>query len=764
MTKGYICKYVSFWRLCANLDFIYRRREMDKETFKNESEKLRQTLKKMEDEEEHLNNTLLTNTSIYSKNDYVRAHLIYLGEKKLKELQKMKPKPYFARLDFKEKNEQEEKLYIGKLSLIDNDTHKPIIIDWRAPIANLYYDGRIGKAEYKCLNEVIEGDILLKRQFIIENGKLEKYSDIDLTTNDELLQEALGQNADSRLKNIVSTIQGEQNKIIRANMFKPLIVQGVAGSGKTTIALHRIAYLIYNYEKEFNPDEFMIIAPNRFFLNYISEILPDLGVENVKQYTFEDFAYEVIGEKLKITDENEKLVQIVNDKNCKNKEILINESKFKSSINFKKIIDSFLMELEESFLPVEDFCIENHTIMKYDIIQNLFKNKYSKNNFVERILKIKTDLIFSIKKESQMIIEKIKNERTKKIENLYNRNLDEDEIRTERIKIFEEKEKILKILETKPEKLVDKYIKSIKRKKGIDYYYDFIKNYIPKIEIDEELKEYIVNNTLSNLKKKNITYEDLAPIIYLEYKINGSKISGKLSHIVIDEAQDYGEFQFDVLKTVLNSTSMTILGDLSQGIHYYRGIENWNRFMEVEFKNENVEFRVLSKTYRTTKEIMNLANSVISKLPEYEKESIVLGEPVIDIKNCINICKCENKIEIIDNIKQRINEYKKAKYKSIAIIGKSKEECEYIYKELNKTSKDVNIIKDKDAEYNAGISIVPSYLAKGLEFDCVIIFNANEENYKENSLDIKILYVVITRAMSKLDIFFTNTKSKLLLD
>lgn len=184
--------------------------------------------------------------------------------------------------------------------------------------------------------------------------------------------------------------------------------------------------------------------------------------------------------------------------------------------------------------------------------------------------------------------------------------------------------------------------------------------------------------------------------------------------------------------------------------------------MEVEFKDENVEFRVLSKTYRTTKEIMNLANSVISKLPEYEKESIVLGEPVIDVKNCINICKCENKIEIINNIKQRINEYKNAKYKSIAIIGKSKEECEYIYKELNKTSKDVNLIKDKDAEYNAGISIVPSYLAKGLEFDCVIIFNANEDNYRMNSLDIKILYVVITRAMSKIDIFFTNTKSKLL--
>lgn len=735
---------------------------MDQDTFKNESEKLRKTLKKMEEEEEYLNNSLISNTSIYSKDDYVRAHLIYLGEKKLKELKKMKQKPYFARLDFKEKNEPKEELYIGKLSLIDKDTHKPIIIDWRAPIANLYYDGRIGKAEYECLNETIEGDILLKRQFIIENGKLEKYSDIDLTTNDELLQEALGQNADSRLRNIVSTIQEEQNKIIRANMFKPLIVQGVAGSGKTTIALHRIAYLIYNYEKEFNPDEFMIIAPNKFFLNYISEILPDLGVENVRQYTFEDFAYEVIGKKLKISDENEKLVQMVNDPNCANTDLLINESKFKSSINFKYIIDKFLLELEEDFLPKEDFVVENHTIMKYNEIQDLFKNQYSKCDFAERILKIKSDLNFNIKRESQAIIEKIRNERTKKIESLYNQELNEEEIREKRIKIFEENEKTLKILETKPEKIVNDYIKNIKRKSGIEYYNSFIKEYMPKIKINENLKKYIINNTLENLKKKSVTHEDLAPIIYLEYKINGSKIKEKLKHIVIDEAQDYGEFQFDVLKTILNSTSMTILGDISQGIHYYRGIENWKRFIDVEFNNKEVEFRVLSKTYRTTKEIMNLANEVISQLPDYEKESIVLGEPVINIKDCIKIRKCESKNEIIEKIKERIEQYKKDKYKSIAIIGKTKKECEYIYNKLSNEVEDVNLIQSKDAEYNAGINIVPSYLAKGLEFDCVIIFDANEENYKTNSLDVKILYVVITRAMSKLDIFYTNNKSKLL--
>jgi len=686
-----------------------------------------------------------------------------MGEKRLKEIEKLKNKPYFARMDFKETDQKEEKLYIGKLSMIDKDTHEPIIIDWRAPIANLYYEGKLGKAEYECLGDVIRGEILLKRQFIIENGKLERYSDIDLTTNDELLQEALGQNADSRLKNIVSTIQEEQNKIIRANMFKPLIVQGVAGSGKTTIALHRIAYLIYNYEKEFKPEEFMIIAPNKFFLNYISNILPDLGVENVKQYTFEDFAYEIIGKKLKISDENEKLVKIVNkDNKDVSVELLIQESKFKSSIEFKKIVDTYLKIIENKVLPLNDFEVEGFVIMKYNELQNLFVKQYSNYNFETRISKIKKDLIFNLKKFSQEIIEKIKKERTNKIEGLYNSNLTEEQIREERIKIFEEKENILKILEDKPEKIADLYLKKIKLYDGLYYYNDFIKNYFPNLEIEETLKDYLLKNTVSNLNKKSISYEDLAPIIYLEYKIKGIKTNEKLKHVVIDEAQDYGEFQFDVLKTVLNSNSLTILGDIYQGVHYYRGIENWQHFINIEFGKNNAEYTVLSKTYRTTKEIMSLANKVILKLPEYERENIVLGEPIIDIPHCISINKCDSIEDIIKNVNKKIQQYLDEKYKSIAIIGKDKKECEYIYKELSKVRKNITLIKSKDSSYEAGINIIPSYLAKGLEFDCVLIFDANKENYEENSLDIKILYVVITRAMSKLDIFHTGELTKLL--
>ena len=736
---------------------------MDRNTFKEESEKLKEILEKIDEEQESLNNNLVNSSNLYSKDDYIRALLIHMGEKRLREIEKIKNKPYFARLDFKENNAKEEKLYIGKLSVIDEKTHKPIVIDWRTPIANLYYDGSLGKAEYKCLDGTIKGDILLKRQFIIEDGKLEKYSDIDLTTNDELLQQALGQNADSRLKNIVSTIQEEQNKIIRADMFKPLIVQGVAGSGKTTIALHRIAYLIYNYEKEFNPEEFMIIAPNRFFLNYISNILPDLGVENVKQYTFEDFAYEVIGKRLKISDENEKLVKIVNKENEDvSIDLLIQESKFKSSIQFKQIVDNYLRIIEEEIIPKEDFVVEGYIIMEYQELQRLFIKQYSDYSLKDRLLKIKKDLIFNLKKNSTEIIRKIREERTRKIEKLYNMNFTEEEIREQRINIFEEKEKILKLLEQSMEKVADLYLKKIKIYDGLYYYSDFIKSYFPKLEISNELKDYLVKNTIKNLSKKSVAYEDLAPIMYLEYKINGIKTKEKLKHVVIDEAQDYGEFQFDVLKSILNSNSLTILGDIYQGVHYYRGIENWQHFINIEFDKVNVEYRVLSKTYRTTKEIMSLANRVILKLPEYERENIVLGEPVIDTKDCVSFCNYKTKEEIINQINIKIDKYIKDKYKSIAIIGKDKKECEYIYKELLKQRKDVNLIQSKDSDYKAGISIVPSYLAKGLEFDCVMIFNANEENYKENSLDIKILYVIITRAMSKLDIYYINNMSKLL--
>lgn len=763
---------------------------MDEEIFKQEKEKLKDIVKKINKEENNLEQYLSSADMNYDLENIAQAQFVSSQLRKLENIKSIKDKPYFARMDFKEDGKNVEKLYIGKISLLDNKTAYPIIVDWRAPISNLYYEGRVGKAEYECLGEKIKGEIFLKRQYIIENQELKKYVNINVTGNDELLQNALEEKADDRLKNIVATIQDEQNKIIRADINQPLIVQGVAGSGKTTIALHRIAYLIYNYEKEFKPEEFMIIAPTKFFLNYISNILPDLGVNDVKQTTFEDFAYDVIGKKLKISDNNEKLVIIVNkdfnEINNVETDIMIQEAKLKSSIEFKKMVDDYLKIVEDSYIPKQDLeiniiydnneinlynnlhktesknvkvnCSDSKhdntnyddissnnvktTIMKYEEINNLFKNTYKMYNFTTRIKEIEKNLAAELKKKTPEIIENLKKERTQKIANLTGKN---------RIELYDKYDKIIKILEKEHKKIIKNYISKIPKKDCIQYYKEFIQNYLKN---ENEVLKYLKANTLNNLNKNEVSFEDLAPIMYIQIQLFGVKEKCKIKHVVIDEAQDYGEFQFDVLKTLINSNSMTILGDIAQGVHYYRGIENWKKFIDTEFKDVKTLYTTLQKTYRTTKEIMDVANNVISKLPEYEKKYIVLGEPVIDRKNSINIKKVENKEELIKNINDRINTYIKQGYKSIAIIGKDMAECENLEKKLRAIRKDIKLIRGKDSEYNSGISIVPSYLAKGLEFDCVLLSNVSKEKYGNSSLDIKLLYVSITRAMSKLDVFY----------
>lgn len=726
---------------------------MDEEILEKERQKLQEILKKMDVQEQEIENYIAERSTNFKLENMAEANVMASQVKKLDDIKKIKDKPYFARMDFKEKSKELEAFYIGKISLLDSKTAYPIIVDWRAPIANLYYEGKLGDASYEALGERIEGEILLKRQYIIEKQKLLKYVDINVTGNDELLDSALEEKADDRLKNIVATIQDEQNKIIRAGLDKPLIVQGVAGSGKTTIALHRIAYLIYNYEKQFKPEEFMIIAPTRFFLNYISNILPDLGVDDVKQCTFEDFAYDVIGKKLKISDSNEKLVIIVNkdfdEINKGNTDIMIKEAKYKSSLDFKKVIDEYLINIENNYIPKEDFYFMNHLIMKHTDIDYLFKNTYKMYNFTNRINEIEKNMVSELNRKSEKILEELRAERTRRIAGLAGK---------ERADLYDEYDKVIKLLEKNPKKVVREYLDKIPKLDCVKYYKDFIDNYLQN---SSPVMDYLKSNTSRNLSKNEISFEDLAPLMYIQIKIFGIKEKCKVKHVVIDEAQDYGEFQFDVLKNIINSNSMTILGDIAQGVHYYRGIENWKRFIDTEFKDVNTTYTTLSKTYRTTKEIMNIANNVINKLPDYEKEFIVLGDPVIDRKNSIYMEKASD-TSLITGINNRIDKHLSDGYKSIAIIAKDMKECEALEKELRKIRADVKLIKGKDSEYNAGISIVPSYLAKGLEFDCVIISNANNKKYTGSSLDIKLLYVTITRAMSKLDIFYEDEMTNLM--
>ena len=267
-----------------------------------------------------------------------------------------------------------------------------------------------GAAEYTCPEGLIQGEIKLKRQYFFnDDGDLEDLMDIDITTNDEMLQPFLSANSDTRLKNIVATIQAEQNKIIRATMWKPLIVQGVAGSGKTTIALHRIAYLIYNCGQDFFPEEFLIIAPNKFFLNYISNVLPDLGVERVQQRTYEEIAFEVIGKEFKIEDPNEKLSLLIdNHKTSKQKaycEVMEAASMFKSTVRFKNVMDEYIYEVEKRFLPNIDFKIMDYTFMTKEEIQRLFSREYAYLPLCRRIEEIKKHMYNQVMNNNTRLVE-----------------------------------------------------------------------------------------------------------------------------------------------------------------------------------------------------------------------------------------------------------------------------------------------------------------------------------------------------------------------
>lgn len=651
--------------------------------------------------------------------------------------------------------------------ITDHNTLEQVVIDWRAPIADLYYEGRLGEAEYNCPAGKIHGEIKLKRQYFFKNGDLQDVMDIDITTNDEMLQPFLSANSDTRLKNIISTIQAEQNKIIRADMWQPLVVQGVAGSGKTTIALHRIAYLIYNYDKNFFPEEFLIIAPNKFFLNYISNVLPDLGVDRVGQSTYEEIAFDVIGSEFEIEEPNNKLARIIdNNKSEKEKkmcEIIIESSKYKSSIRFKNLLDEYLYEVEKRFVSEDDFKVGKYVFMKREDIEHLFYREYSNLPFCRRMEEIAKHLKSAVTMRSGQILKDIEEERDYKIAKI---KMDEqnEQIRLSLIRdAYKEAEDLSKEVTKNVKKNVQKYINSTNKVlEPMKYYKEFMDVYIDTLAkgriSDEEIK-YIKTSFTDAQRKGKIEMEDLAPLMYIKYMVHGIKTKFELKHIVIDEAQDFSEFQFYIFKKIVKSNSLTILGDLAQGIYFYRGTNNWQKTMSIVFGDGiDPTYLTLKKTYRTTEEIMNVANKVISHI--MDKLNCPPGEPVMKNGAPVIVKHFENEEKMVEQIKERLKEYKEKGFSNIALICKTVEDCIKLKEQLQ--DEEIHIISSKDSEYSGGINIVPSYLSKGLEFDAVIITNADVHNYTDSEVDTKLLYVCITRAMNTLEIYHIDELTKLL--
>lgn len=672
-----------------------------------------------------------------------REELWQIAERKemhIKNLESSLDKPYFARIDFTPSNDQDsKKIYIGKNGVMKNTDI--VVTDWRAPISSLYYDSEVGTCSYEAPEGIINGDMLLKRQFEIEKGILSEYFDVDLVSNDGLLQKYLNSNNDSRLKSIVSTIQKEQNEVIRKKLSDNIIIQGVAGSGKTTVALHRIAYLVYNYIKNVKQNQYLVIGPNPVFLKYIKSVLPELDVDGVAQCTYEEFVKKYIKEDINIISSDKKIVDSISGN------IRLDIDKFKCSLKYKNMLEAFLASYIYN-ITSKPLMLGNFEVLSKEVIENTFNStagEYSGslNNRIEltidklcRYIEInKDDLIQRYGNYTYELFKTIKpNEEAKMRLQL---SKDREEISRDCRSIIRKYFNKSKLSTTKIYKLFISSVTDFNL-----YHYENI----------EALKK----EALKNIKNNLYDFEDLAALLYIEMFVDSNKEFGKIRHVVVDEAQDLGEFNFATLKQALPNATFSIFGDLAQSIYDYRGIDNWMDVNNAMFDNTGKIIN-FNKSYRTTAEIMDTADDVAEMLGLNRSELVVRhGDEV-------RITEIENDCQIPEYIIEKIQEYKNQGFKTIAIISKTDEESLKIndkLKELNMDIPNVSLNDDlSDERFN--VCTISNQMAKGLEFDAVIINNANEEIYNSsNNLDMKLLYVAITRALHELDIVYSKELTK----
>ncbi|WP_161519854.1 MULTISPECIES: HelD family protein [Bacillus] len=683
--------------------------------FEDELQKMKDTLHTMDEQLDRLEKI-----PVYYGEDFKEQILESMRESNRQNLRIGVQEPYFGRLDFQEDGKEAVMpIYIGKVGVSDMDTMKPIIIDWRAPVASMFYSFTGGEelAFYQSPDGLVEGDVYLKRNISIRKRELERVVDTyvkgneDVSHADDFLLYRLGENKDNKLKDIVSTIQSEQNDIIRAERNLPLLIQGVAGSGKTTIALHRLAFLIYEYREQLEAERMIVFAPNSLFLDYISSVLPELGVGNISQTTFSDWALRTLDDSVKLKQTEEKLKEAFSINRDEKKVML---GKLKGTLEFKTFIEERMIQFENELVPTKDFEAWDRAIIPVEDVKKWMQVEYKH---------------YPLQKRRERLVGRMKRW-----------------IEIELKKFGETNEK--KLLKKEATKRLNAYMKFWPKMSALSLYSSIVKSK----EILEVLPEELVKETEKSCRKKEVCVEDLPALIYIHHRITGIEIGQKFHHVVIDEAQDFSPFQVYVLKEITLGNSFTILGDLSQAIYDYQGIEDWNAFKEVF---QETGYYELTRSYRSTKEIIEFANEIIknAEIP------VGLATPVFRSGEDVKVIHAENQFtEIVKTVKHLQN----ADVKTIAVIGRTEDECRDIYMKLTNAGLMVNVIEANQSKYEGGISVVPVYLAKGLEFDAVLLIDVDEEHYKNTKHDAKLLYVGCTRSLHDLWIFHSGEASPLI--
>lgn len=612
--------------------------------------------------------------SLMSDND-LEVYLMMQKGKYFQRLFKIQNSPYFGSIIFEEENEPSKNIYLGITHLEDKNKNY-LIYDWRAPISSLFYDYEVGECSYKAPEKIIKGNLKRKRQYKIEDGKIKHIFDNSINIDDSLLQEVLSNDGSEKMKNIVNTIQQEQNKIIRNVEDKSLIVQGIAGSGKTSVALHRIAFLLYKIEN-LSSKNVLIFSPNNVFSEYISNVLPELGEDNPSETTYANFLESCIKEYKAIETFTEFIARYYTYKE-KNIDLV----KYKQSDEIIKDIEDYVLYLIKNIKFTKNIEIDIFNEVTKEQLKELFE-RYDRFPLFTRITEISKKLSESYARGKLTLARSINK----------------------------------KILESMN---IEKNYKKI--------YYNFYKSKFCKIKLsDNEIRKFV--------NKNKINYEDAIIFSYIKGLLEGFNYNNMIKEIVVDEAQDYTLLQYKILSKIFKKSSFSILGDVNQTINPYYKYESLEQIKEVLDKTKYLE---LTKTYRSSKEIIEYTNKILNLtfVSAIRKDN---NKPVLFRK--------ENNLK-----KQLLNDinYLKKEYKSVAIITKDDEEVNEIY---NLLKDDINIgkITINEEIFRKDLIVVPSYMAKGLEFDSVIVYNKINNIYKENEK--YLYYVACSRAQHELIIY-----------
>ena len=613
-----------------------------------------------------------------------------LGESvinKHKRLTKILAIPYFGRIDFLEKKENSKvmPIYIGIHTFYDPESRATLIHDWRAPVSSMFYDHELGEAGYRSPSGEIKGEISLKRQYRIRGGKMEFMIESALTVHDDILQKELSSNADDKMKNIVATIQREQNQIIRNEDIRTLIIQGVAGSGKTSIALHRIAYLLYTFRDSISSKDILIISPNKVFSDYISNVLPELGEETVPETSMEQILTQATQHNYKY----QTYFGLVNELLEKPSSSLIDRIAYKASFGFISELDKFILHIENTYFKAADVKLTKYITIPAPFIEEQYLrfNRYPIRRRFDAMADYMLDML--------------------KIQYTFTvtttgRNLLKKEIRL-----------------------------MFAGNNDIQVYKDFFK--------------WTNNPGMFKMRKGHtLEYSDLAPLAYLHLALEGNGNQPfRVKHLLIDEMQDYSPIQYKVIQKLFPCRK-TVLGDAGQSVNPYGS----STAETIQKSLTASEIMKLCKSYRSTFEITDFAQKIH---PNAELE------PVARHGEKPQILQFGSAVEELSGIMGLISTYRKSGYKSLGIICKTEQQARKMADMLKSYANDISFLSSQSSAFVQGIVITSAHMAKGLEFDEVIIPQTDERNYR-SEIDKSMLYVAVTRAMHRLTLTFHEAR------